>query len=109
MKMIGGIGACAVLALLVSGCSYVGPSPEARKQARYNEYAPKFTEEQKRNMTLDEKLAIYNAHVAPEDQLVCRIEPVTGSHHKGPRCFTRVEMEEMRTAAEEFMRAARRQ
>lgn len=107
MKTIGGIGICAVVALLAAGCTQLGPSPEARKQARYNEYAPKFTDEQKENMTLDEKLAIYNAHVVPEDQLVCRVERRTGSHHRGPRCFTRGEMEEMRLAAEEFMRQAR--
>ena len=66
MRLIGGVVVIAVMALGSSACSYVGPSAEAKHWERYKEYAPKFTDEEKRNMSLDEKLAIYNARKPPE-------------------------------------------
>jgi hypothetical protein len=95
-------------ALGTSACAYVGPSAEARHWERYKEYAPKFTDEEKRNMTLDEKLAIYNAHVAPSERLSCAEGNITGSHQKVIRCFTKAELESQQEAARDFMLAARR-
>jgi hypothetical protein len=100
------LSVAAVVAL--SGCAYVKPSADARSMSRYEEYAPKFTDEEKANMSVDEKLAIYNANIAIKHQLVCRRETLTGSHFKVHRCFTREEMTAQQEAAEAFMRQARR-
>ena len=108
MKLVGGVLICVVAVLTVSGCVYVGPSKEARQTARYEEYGPKFTEEEKTNMSLEEKLAIYNANVAIEQQLSCKTGEITGSHFRVFRCFTSDELMTQQNAAEEFMRAARR-
>ena len=108
MRLTGGTLICFVVALSVSGCAYVGPSKEARQTARYEEYGPKFTAEEKSNMSLEEKLAIYNANVAIEQQLSCKTGEVTGSHFRMFRCFTNEELMTQQTAAEDFMRSAKR-
>jgi hypothetical protein len=108
MRLIGGVVVIAVMALGSSACSYVGPSAEAKHWERYKEYAPKFTDEEKRNMSLDEKLAIYNAHVHPSQRLTCSPGKMTGSHQPTMRCFTESELEEQQEAAREFMLSARR-
>ena len=108
MRLVGGALVCVVVALSVSGCAYVGPSKEARQTARYEEYGPKFTQEEKANMSLEEKLAIYNANVAIEQQLTCKAGEVTGSHFRVFRCFTQEELVAQQNAAAEFMRAAKR-
>ncbi len=107
-KAVGGIIVVVLAALGTSACAYVGPSAEAKHWERYKEYAPKFTDEEKRNMTLDEKLAIYNAHVAPSERLSCAEGNITGSHQKVVRCFTNAELESQQEAARDFMLAARR-
>jgi hypothetical protein len=94
--------------VLTTGCAYVGPSADAKAMARYEEFAPKFTDEEKANMSADEKLAIYNANIALNQTLVCRRERITGSHFRVHRCFTREELDAQQEAAEAFMRAARR-
>jgi len=98
----------ALLALGSSACAYIGPSAEARHWERYKEYAPKFTDEEKRNMTLDEKLAIYNANVHPSQRLTCEEGEITGSHQKVIRCFTDEERQAQQETARDFMLAARR-
>lgn len=108
MRLIGRGLACCLAALSIAGCAYVGPSEEAKQDQRYEEYAPKFTGEQKANMSLDEKLAIYNAHVEIDKRLTCRMEYVTGSHFKVARCFTRGELRDQLNAAQDFMRRAKR-
>ena len=109
MKLaVAGLTVAALTALTASGCAYMGPSAEAKHWERYKEYAPKFTDEEKRNMTLDEKLAIYNAHVHPSERLTCAEGKITGSHQNVVRCFTNSEIEEQQEAAREFMLAARR-
>ena len=107
MRIIGGI-AVGLLLLGSSGCAYIGPSAEAKEWERYREYAPKFTDEEKQNMTVEEKLAIYNAHVVEREKLTCSYERVTGSHIKVARCFTANELHEQREAAREFLLSARR-
>jgi len=108
MRLVGGALICVVAALTVSGCAYVGPSKEARQTARYEEYGPKFTQEEKSNMSLEEKLAVYNANVALEQQLSCKAGEITGSHFRVFRCFTNDELMAQQNAAEEFMRSVRR-
>lgn len=97
-----------LMALASSGCAYIGPSAEAKHWERYKEHAPKFTAEEKRNMTLDEKLAIYNAHVHPSERLSCTEDKITGSHQRVVRCFTTAELDAQQEAARDFMLAARR-
>ena len=108
IKAITGMTLVALVALATSGCAYVGPSAEAKHWERYKEYAPKFTDDEKRNMSWDEKLAIYNAHVHPSQRLTCHEGRMTGSHQIVVRCFTAEELEEAEEAARDFMLAARR-
>ena len=98
----------ALVALGSSACAYMGPSAEARHTERYKEYGPKFTDEQKGNMTMDEKLAIYNANVHPSQRLTCEEGEITGSHQKIVRCFTDDERKAQQETARDFMLAARR-
>ncbi len=108
MRAIGGMIVVALVALGTSACAYVGPSAEAKHWERYKEYAPKFTNEEKDNMTMDEKLAIYNAHVHPSQRLTCMEDEITGSHQKVVRCFTEEERAAQQETARDFMLAARR-
>jgi len=108
MKRSGEILFLLAIGLVTSGCAYIGPTNDAKQMDRYEEYAPKFTDEEKTNMSVDEKLAIYNANIALNHQLVCRRETITGSHFKAHRCFTREELSTQQEAAEHFMRSARR-
>ena len=108
MKVSVALMTLAAASVLMTGCAYVGPSADAKAMKRYDDYAPKFTDEEKANMSADEKLAIYNANIALNHQLVCRRETITGSHFKVHRCFTREELDAQQEAAEAFMRAARR-
>lgn len=53
-------------------------------------------------MTLEEKVELYNAGVENEmDKLVCRKERPLGSHFPRTRCYTKQEIEEMRRAAQD--------
>lgn len=108
MKCSGGILLLLAAGLVMSGCAYVGPTNDAKQMERYAEYAPKFTDDEKTNMSVDEKLAIYNANIALDHQLVCRQEKITGSHFRRHRCFTRDELTAQQEAAFNFMRASRR-
>lgn len=92
----------------LAGCSAIGPSPDARKKAQYEEHGPKFTDEEKAAMSNEQKLAVYNLNVEKNKKLVCRTESPTGTRFKVTRCFTREEQREIRRAAEDFMRRARR-
>ena len=108
IRLIGGVVLVAAATLMASGCAYVGPSAEGKAWARYKEHAPKFTDEEKSNMTVEEKLAIYNAHVHPDQRLTCSQGEITGSHQLVWRCFTEAELKAQNEAAREFMLSARR-
>jgi hypothetical protein len=108
LRAIGGMIVATLVALGLSACAYVGPSAEAKHWERYQEYGPKFTDEEKQNMTVDEKLAIYNANVHPSMQLTCEESEVTGSHRVVYRCFTNTEREAQQETARDWMLAARR-
>jgi len=108
LRAIGGIVVVTLVVLGLSACAYVGPSAEARHWERYQEYGPKFTDEEKQNMTLDEKLAIYNANVHPSMKLSCEESEVTGSHRTVYRCFTDAERDAQQETARDWMLAARR-
>lgn len=83
---------CAIILISAAGCAHVKPSTDAVAKERYETYGPKFTDEQKESMSVEEKLAIYNNEVREKDRLVCRAEQVTGSHIRKTRCFTREEI-----------------
>lgn len=89
------------------GCEHIKPSPDAQAKQRYETYGPKFTEEEKAAMTAEEKVALYNAEVRPQDRIICRREKVLGSHFRTERCFTQAELDEQERAANEMMRDAR--
>jgi len=91
----------------LSGCEHIKPSPDAQAKQRYETYGPKFTEEQKAEMTPEEKVAIYNAEVREKDRIICRREKPLGSHFYKERCFTQEELDEAEAAAHEMMRGAR--
>jgi len=91
----------------LSGCEHVKPSPDAEAQQRYETYGPKFTDEEKSQMSAEEKVALYNAEVRPEDRIICRREKVLGSHFRQERCFTQKELDEAQEAANQMMRDAR--
>ena len=93
--------------LVVAGCAQIGPSAETQAYIRYDEIAPKFTQEEKDALTWEEKLAIYNTLMEPGYRLVCRRERVTGSKRIVARCFSENELEENREAAQEFLRLGR--
>ena len=88
----------------VAGCQHVKPHPDTQAQQRYETYGPKFTEEEKAQMSDEEKVALYNAEVREEDRLVCRREKILGSHFYTTRCFTQKELAEAQAAAQEMMR-----
>ena len=94
-------------AALMSGCAQFGPSAETQAIMRYDEIAPKFTQEEKDALTWEEKLAIYNTLMEPGYRLVCRRERVTGSKRFVARCFSENELEENREAAQEWLRLGR--
>jgi hypothetical protein len=91
----------------LAGCAYVKPSPDAEAKQQYEAYGPKFTEEQKSYLDADEKAAIYNAEVRPEDKVTCRREKVLGSHFQKDRCVTQKEADDAKLAAETLMRETR--
>ena len=108
IRLIGGTVLITAFTLMASGCAYVGPSAEGRAWERYKEHAPRFTDEEKSNMTVEEKLAIYNAHVHPDQRLSCSMGEITGSHQPAWRCFTADELHAQNEAARDFMLSARR-
>lgn len=93
-----------LLSSLVSGCAHIGPSAETQAFIRYDEIAPKFTQEEKNALTWEEKLAIYNTLIEPGHRLICQRERQTGSKRIVARCFSETEVEENREAAQDFLR-----
>lgn len=90
----------------LSACSQVKPSPDAKAKQQYETYGPKFTEEQKANLSAEERAAIYNAEVRPEDRVICHRERVVGSHFRQERCFTQAEIDDAKIAADALLRQA---
>jgi len=93
-----------LLSSLVAGCAHVGPSAATEAFYRYDEIAPKFTQAEKDALSWEEKLAIYNTLIEPGHRLICQRERPTGSKHIVARCFSELEVEENREAAQEFLR-----
>lgn len=93
-----------LISSLITGCANIGPSAETEAFMRYDEIAPKFTQEEKNALTWEEKLAIYNTLMEPGHRLICQRERLTGSKRIVARCFSETEVKENREAAQEFLR-----
>ena len=93
-----------LISSLVAGCAQIGPSAETEAFMRYDEIAPKFTQEEKDALTWEEKLAIYNTLIEPGHRLICQRERPTGSKRIVARCFSEAEVEDNRESAQEFLR-----
>lgn len=87
-----------LLAGLVAACTPAAPDPA---MTRYQEYGPKFTEEQKAAMSEEQKVDIYNHHVPRDEELVCRNESPVGSHFKKMNCRSRAQIREERREQED--------
>ncbi len=82
----------ALAAVLIMGCaSGAGNEPAPVKAAQT---APTFTQEEKDQMTAEEKVAIYNTQEEEKNQIICRRTQITGSHRKRTVCRTIVQIEE---------------
>ncbi len=82
----------ALAAVLIMGCaSGAGNEPAPVKVAQA---APTFTQEEKDQMTQEEKVAIYNSQEEEKDQIICRRTQITGSHRKRTVCRTIAQIEE---------------
>ena len=82
----------ALAAVLIMGCaSGAGNEPVPVKTAQT---APTFTQEEKDQMTTEEKVAIYNTQEEEKDQIICRRTLITGSHRKRTVCRTIAQIEE---------------
>lgn len=93
-----------LLSSIVAGCAHIGPSAATEAFMRYDEIAPKFTQDEKDSLNWEEKLAIYNTLIEPGHRLICQRERRTGSKQIVARCFSEIEVREHREAAQEFLR-----
>ena len=82
----------ALAAVAITGCaSDAGNSPVVTEAALA---APMFTQEEKDQMTSEEKVAIYNTQEEEKNQIICRRTQITGSHRKRTVCRTIAQIEE---------------
>ncbi len=90
----------ALAAVAITGCaSDAGNAPGAVKTAQN---APTFTQEEKDQMTDEEKVAIFNSQEEEKNQIICRRTQITGSHRKRTVCRT---IEQIRLDQEEARRS----
>ena len=94
----------ALAAGLIMGCaSGAGNEPVPVETAQT---APTFTQEEKDQMTTEEKVAIYNTQEEEKDQIICRRTQITGSHRKRTVCRSlaqiRLEQEEARRTMQDI-------
>ncbi len=90
----------ALAAVAITGCaSDAGNAPGVVKTAQI---APTFTEEDKGQMTDEEKVAIYNSQEEEKNQILCRRTQITGSHRKRTVCRT---IEQMQLEQDEARRS----
>ena len=76
----------ALAAVAITGCaSGAANAPGAVKTAQVT---PTFTQEEKDQMTDEEKMAIYNTQEEEKNQIICRRTQITGSHRKRTVCRT---------------------
>ena len=76
----------ALAAIAITGCaSGAGNAPGAVRTAQIS---PTFTQEEKDQMTDEEKVAIYNSQEEEKNQIICRRVQITGSHRKRTVCRT---------------------
>lgn len=96
-------GMLLAMAMLVTGCASSGTETKSTAAATAK---PTFTEEEKANMTQEEKVAIHNATAEEEDQVICRREGITGSHKKRTVCRTVKQIQQDQDDARDSMKSA---
>ncbi|MGH8497048.1 MAG: hypothetical protein ACREVN_13030 [Gammaproteobacteria bacterium] len=85
----------------------IGLTACATKATQAAKLGPTFTEAEMAMLSDEDKLAIYNAQVRPEDQLECTWEEVVGSHQLQKVCMTAAEREWNRNSAQDALRRFR--
>ncbi len=91
----------ALAAVAITGCaSGAANAPGAVKTAQVT---PTFTQEEKDQMTDEEKMAIYNTQEEEKNQIICRRTQITGSHRKRTVCRTIEQMREEQAEARRTM------
>ncbi len=91
----------ALAAVAITGCaSDAGNSPVVTEAALA---APMFTQEEKDQMTEEEKVAIYNTPEEERNQIICRRVQITGSHRKRTVCRTIVQIQQEQEEARRTM------
>jgi hypothetical protein len=93
----------ALVGVTLGACSSVQESSATRNA----EKGPAYTEEEKAQMTTEEKVAVYNDQQNEPDKLVCRRERPVGSRMIKTVCRTQAEIEQERQAAQDAMRPAK--
>lgn len=76
------------------GCEAPQPKPDE----------PTFAKSEKDAMTLDEKLAIYNANKTEQHKVICVGEKITGSRLRRTVCTTQAERDANRRAQQDELR-----
>jgi predicted component of type VI protein secretion system len=94
--------AATALTLALSACSSM-PEHQSTIDARNG---PTFTQEEKDAMSTEEKVALYNAEVREQDQLVCRRERIVGSRLTKTRCLSQAEWQALHENSQEALRRA---
>ena len=89
-----------MVVIALTACSSM-PESQATVDARNG---PEFTQEQKDAMSSDEKVALFNAEVREQDELVCRRERTVGSRMNKTRCFSRSEQKANQEESQEALR-----
>ncbi len=91
----------ALAAVAITGCaSGTGNSPSPAKTAQA---APTFTEEEKAQLSNEEKVAIYNSQEEEKNQIICRRTQITGSHRKRTVCRTIAQIKQEQDDAKRTM------
>lgn len=93
-------------ALFTAGCASSGTDSAAT--ANVVQAKPTFTDEEKANMTAEEKAGVYNETALAEERVVCRRQVVTGSHRKKTVCRTSAQIKADQDAAHEALRSTTR-
>ena len=82
----------ALAGVLIMGCaSGAGDVPAT---VETTQAPPEFSQEEKDQMTTEEKVAIYNTQEEEKNQIICRRTQITGSHRKRTVCRTIAQIEE---------------
>ncbi len=97
----------AVVAVLLGMTLGACASVQEPSSTRNAQNGPAYTEEEKAEMSTEEKVAVYNDQQNEPDKLVCRRERPVGSRMIKTVCRTQAEIEQERQAAQDAMRPSK--